>query len=91
VTAEQLQALSPEALSAYLKSAYGLTPEQVVDACNLPTPEARRVWLDGMSGLDWTKPGTPAWQVLLDELPVIGTILGVATGAAQLGAAVKAL
>ena len=89
MTAAELAALPEPELWAYLRAELGLTQAQIADGLSLP-PAAQVIWLEGMSGLDFTKPGTPAWQVFLDALPIVGEILGLASGARTMAKVVGA-
>ena len=51
----------------------------------------QRMTLDNLGEQDWTKPGTPAFDRVMELLAIVGTIAGIAGGVAGATSAIAAL
>jgi hypothetical protein len=67
----------------------GLSRREWRDILSLPKPMIRQT-LQTYKDANWTRPGTPAWKLVLQALPIVGQAMGLFDGALQARAFLKA-
>lgn len=78
---EYLLSLSPDDLWVEMQRITSLSRQDWLDLLTLPTAQMQSV-LTTYSHLEWTQPGTSAFDKTLAILSVIGTVAGVVSGVA---------
>jgi len=73
---------------AALSRETNLSQKEWLDILALPEPDMRRV-LATYKDADWTKPGTSAWKAVLAALPILGQVVGIASGVGMLSLLLK--
>jgi len=63
----------------------GISQKDWLDILALPEPAMRQLFAT-YAHMDWTKPGTPAWSLVVKALPIVGQAVSLIGGAAIAGA-----